>query len=126
MATPPQPPRVRADGDVVVLVLDGVERRMLPEDAGRMGYELIKAADTLLIGFELIRAARDVKLECGFALVDIKKGRYELLSALERGAKVRLTISGMLDGDASSVGPDDGMSREFSLLVDDIRVMWAE
>jgi len=60
-----------------------------------------------------------MKLQSGFALLDVKHGRKALAKAIERGEKFQVTITGTIE---SQWGHDDGESIEFEVLVDKVEV----
>lgn len=60
------------------------------------------------------------KVTSDFVLIDVKHGRAELAKLVGDHYRIPFTITGFLYGGASSVGPDDGVSREFSADVKDI------
>lgn len=55
------------------------------------------------------------KLNCNFAIVDVKKGRKTLLRLVEKGEKIPVTITGHI---CSQHSRDDGESIEFEIIVD--------
>lgn len=52
-----------------------------------------------------------------FAILDVKKGRAELARRVARGETIHVLLIGTISG-ISSIGNDDGVSREFSIAVD--------
>jgi hypothetical protein len=54
------------------------------------------------------------KFTSGFALIDIEEGRAELATLVGAHFCIPFTLTGFLHGSASSVGRDDGTSREFA------------
>lgn len=65
-------------------------------------------------------AAGKPKFTSGFALLDVTEGRQALHKRLRAGEKVRVMIVAYMD-DPLAVGHDDGVSREFSLNIEQVR-----
>jgi len=53
------------------------------------------------------------KVECDFAVIDIKKHRRRVAAALKRGEAIEFVITGTLQASKSAIGNDDGVSIEF-------------
>lgn len=55
-----------------------------------------------------------IKLESGFAILDVKAGRRKLARLIQRGG---VDIPVMIRGVVTRVGNDDGVSTEFDIRV---------
>ncbi len=60
-----------------------------------------------------------MKLQSEFAILDVQRGRIGLKKKIEKGETFPVIIRGVIDGIHSH---DDGVSREFSVLVTHIDV----
>ncbi len=67
------------------------------------------------------RQEKDMDLESGFAVLDVKRGRRDLVNKL-RKEPVEVWIRGFIK-DTSDVGNDDGTSREFTVHVTKVEVI---
>ncbi len=67
------------------------------------------------------RQEKDMDLESGFALLDVKRGRRDLVRKLGK-EPVELIIHGTIK-DTADVGQDDGTSREFTVHVTKVEVV---
>ncbi len=60
-----------------------------------------------------------MRLQSGFAILDVKGGRKSLAERLKRGELVGVVIHGTID---SAHGSDDGESQEFTVDVTKVEV----
>lgn len=54
-----------------------------------------------------------------FALLDVTKGRKKLAKHIEKNGPVRVTVTGII---TEPWGHDDGVSQEFGVCVDSLKV----
>ena len=55
-----------------------------------------------------------MRLQSGFAILDVQRGRVGLRKKIEKGEPVPVIIRGVID---TVHGHDDGVSREFGVIV---------
>lgn len=63
---------------------------------------------------------RPTAFKSEFAILDVTDGRAGLLARVRKGEKVHVVITGILEGNWA-IGPDDGVSREFSVSVSHVQ-----
>lgn len=59
-------------------------------------------------------------IKSAHAVLDVTEGRSKLARRVESGERVRVQITGYIEGDGS-IGQDDGTSIEFTVVVDSAR-----